>query len=211
MLVISIIAILAAMMLPALKNARDAAKMISCTGNEKQLGLSIIYYTDDYRFMPPVVFGPVGTSYRYVRMLMPYLGKSEFGNPAAIEDLKKMTYFYCPADDIKRTDLVQMPNSYALTYAVQGGPADGSSVPTNTAPSVLYSFIQSPSESIVFCERWLSNNNVSNCLGGDVTRSGDFHSNRKRSNYLLADGHVSSYSLKETKENSNYLWKFKKN
>ncbi|MFZ2656249.1 MAG: prepilin-type N-terminal cleavage/methylation domain-containing protein [Victivallales bacterium] len=57
LVVIAIIAILAAMLLPALKNARDAAKNISCINNLKQTGQLNIMYIGDYNNSFPIGWG----------------------------------------------------------------------------------------------------------------------------------------------------------
>ena len=48
LVVTAIISILAAMLLPALKAARDTAKKIVCTGNLKQIGLAHLNYMGDF-------------------------------------------------------------------------------------------------------------------------------------------------------------------
>jgi prepilin-type N-terminal cleavage/methylation domain-containing protein/prepilin-type processing-associated H-X9-DG protein len=48
LVVIAIIAILAAILFPVFAQARDKARQISCTSNEKQLGLAFIQYVQDY-------------------------------------------------------------------------------------------------------------------------------------------------------------------
>lgn len=48
LVVVAIISILASLLMPALKNARESAKSIKCMNNLKQLGICWMLYADDY-------------------------------------------------------------------------------------------------------------------------------------------------------------------
>lgn len=54
LITIAIIAILAGMLLPTLNKAREKAKMITCTGNLRQIGMASLSYTSDNQdYLPP--------------------------------------------------------------------------------------------------------------------------------------------------------------
>ena len=48
LVVIAIIAILAALLLPALKRAKDAAKSVICKSNMRQIGMGVLSFTGDF-------------------------------------------------------------------------------------------------------------------------------------------------------------------
>lgn len=71
LVVIAIIAILAALLLPALKNARDTAKAAQCLNNLRQIGIAVVMYSDEHEG----VLLPVGDNVNYrTHMIDPYLG-----------------------------------------------------------------------------------------------------------------------------------------
>lgn len=58
LITIAIIAILAAMLLPALNRARDMAKSASCFNNLKQLGIGYgVYFSENLDYLPPISQG----------------------------------------------------------------------------------------------------------------------------------------------------------
>ncbi len=69
LITVSIIAILAGLLLPVLKKARDSARNISCVNNEKSISYGVFQYTsDNEEYLPQE-----GPNYAYSRYILPYL------------------------------------------------------------------------------------------------------------------------------------------
>ena len=87
LVVIAIIAILAAILFPVFAQARDKARSSSCLSNEKQIGLGLMMYTQDYDETYPTAYmyknntattngGSTGGYVHYSAMIQPYIKKA---------------------------------------------------------------------------------------------------------------------------------------
>lgn len=107
LVVIAIIAILASILLPVFATARERARQSSCTNNEKQIGLAIASYTQDFDELVPAAFFNTGTR-SWLLMVQPYI--------------KSQGVFHCPDDS--GTGVAPswntIPVSYAYNLAVGG-------------------------------------------------------------------------------------------
>ncbi len=81
LVVIAIIAILAAILFPVFAKAREKARQATCLSNEKQMGLAIMQYVQDYDETYPftIMIGPGYTPIyaSYMDTLMPYMKSKE--------------------------------------------------------------------------------------------------------------------------------------
>ena len=128
LIVISIIAVLAAMLLPALNAAREKVKGIFCSNNLKSTGMSILFYAQDNKEYFPFCFEKdrVKTDrYTWGMHVMTYMGKYNLDDMMTIRanlknynpprDLNKIKPLVCPGNQ-KFSTFAQKSNSALWSY-----------------------------------------------------------------------------------------------
>ena len=80
MVVIAIIAVLIALLLPAVQAAREAARRSQCVNNLKQLGLAMQNYHDSVGTFPPGHLGTGWNDFNALVMLLPYIEQAPLYN-----------------------------------------------------------------------------------------------------------------------------------
>ena len=163
LVVIAIIAILAAILFPVFAQARDKARSASCLSNEKQIGLGLMMYVQDYDETFPTAYryknntettngGSAGGYVHYTAMVQPYVKNTQIwvcpSDPnkgirpdnAPCADWLDVTTLGCEAQ-VPR--LSYIPNSAILPR--KRGPQDAPSVVSAAA-------VDAPADTIAIAE-----------------------------------------------------------
>ena len=128
-IVVALVAILIALLLPAVQRAREEARNAQCKNNLKQLGLAMHNYHDTYVTLPPGWVAAdrapeTGPCYGWGTMLLPFLEQAEmynqinFNRPPAVGRLtqESMPSFKCPDDPSPNINAIR-GNFGASSYA----------------------------------------------------------------------------------------------
>ena len=150
MVVVAIIAILAALLLPGLRGARDKAKQVSCASQLHQIGILISVYAGESAGQVPQGFGaiaanpalannpyakqldPTGTHFMYYQAAPLGLGLLSAG-----KYIQDGHLFYCPALSPKAFGGYQFPT---FGWNTNGGPSRTEK--TFTCSSYFYRYVE---------------------------------------------------------------------
>ena len=183
LVVIAIIAILASMLMPALGNARESAKRISCRNNERQWHTGIVFYGDDNDgFLLPCRRSEVGM-YWYSRLTSNYpnLGKKLMLCPSDKSKEKEWVSF------VTGTELVLFSYSYNLNT--------GFNLYSYNVPMVKTSSLKNTSRTHILADG--GSNILYNPSGSLSSFLGNYFDPRHagQCNFLFIDGHVDGYNI----------------
>lgn len=134
LVVIAIIGILAGLMFPALAAAKAQGKKTQCISNQKQIGLALSNYREDYNgWNCPVSMGKdeTGTSRYWLSGIKPHVGNYKI--------------YQCPSQDppiLSQYDITDVYLSYGMSSCnFPGGPnLAGGALPATDPRKKMYSF-----------------------------------------------------------------------
>ena len=116
LVVIAIIALLLAILMPALSRAKEQAQATRCMANLKQIGVAMHLYANDYDYkvpraeLRPGVAVYTGIDMRWPVLFMPYVG----GISNKVENYYELQIFDCPSYPYKEQTVDYCTNAFDL-------------------------------------------------------------------------------------------------
>jgi len=220
LVVVAIIAVLAAMLLPSLNNARDAAKTMHCVNNLKQLSVAAFLYAGDHNGMLPDTCPEISLPYdNWIEILSVYLKvqPAPFINPRSGPIYNHP--MLCPATFGDPYAFGPYSGSgqfgYITDYAMNDRVAGGSRIIGGSPSSIGRNLgsIPQPAMTALFADASTWNG----WLGFAYYYLSPRHKGRTRANVACVDGHVetlrvpfptghwSAYSLATSEVGNNII------
>ena len=157
LVVIAIVALLAALLFPALRNAKEKTKRTACMNNLRQINAALRMYSDDSEDKAPRTPGTTnspGLNWSgYKRLMKSYVGINGAASPQdKVFACPKDTFFYDMAGNFQLVAKVlhEQPPDY-LSYAFNGGNARTNSNAPGIAGRGLSS-IAEPTKTVLVAE-----------------------------------------------------------
>lgn len=203
LVVIAIIAILSAILFPVFQKVRENARRTSCLSNEKQIGLAVIQYNQDFDEKFPcataatLIITPTATNTGYpngwANMIYPYV--------------KSVGLYACPDDSAQAPKVSYSMNYYIWNHTNGQGLDGGQSLAQLTAPAstvLLYEGgsrtttmgqAADPSLPLVSTNTNLAGNSDWNTDNAAQLATWHDNSPSRSANYLAMDGHAKYLKL----------------
>ena len=133
LVVIAILATLMGLLLPAVLQARNCARIHECASNEEQLGKAVITYEMESRRLPGYANNVGGHAVTWAAMMLPYIGRNDLwegsngnnGWRSGVGGTATVSLFVCPLD----SPTVNCPLSYVVNVGRGQPPASGQQPP----------------------------------------------------------------------------------